>query len=122
MLKPGGHFVFDVCARPQFGQVEEGFVCERNLMYGFWAEGDYFGFKVTHRYPEQYLGLERYRIVEPQRQRDFFNWTQYFSPSQIEAELKQAGFEVTTIFDLSTGGHWIEKAAPFGVLARKPHR
>ena len=119
MLKPGGHFVFDVFSRPQFGQIEEEFVCARRLMNGFWAEGDYFGFKITHRYDEQYLALERYLIVEPNRTRDIYNWKQYFMPQEIAAELTAAGLEPAEIFDLSTGGHWIEKSTPFGVLARK---
>lgn len=119
MLKPGGHFVFDVFSRPQFGQVEEGFWCERRLMDGFWAEGDYFGFKVTHRYNEAWLALERYLIIEPARRREIFNWMQYFAPEEIEAELKAAGLDLAEIFDLSSGGKWIAKSAPFGVLARK---
>jgi 2-polyprenyl-3-methyl-5-hydroxy-6-metoxy-1,4-benzoquinol methylase len=120
MLRPGGSFLFDVFSRPQFGQCAEEFVCERRLMNGFWAGGDYFGFKVTHLYPEQYLSLDRYLIVEPKRRREIFNWMQYFTPDEVEAELKTAGFETAAIFDLASGGKWIETAAPFGILARKP--
>jgi SAM-dependent methyltransferase len=118
MLKPGGHFLFDAFSRPQFGQCAEEFVCERRLMDGFWAEGDYFGFKATHLYPGQHLALDRYLIVEPERQRDIYNWMQYFTPDEIRAELKEAGFEAAEIFDLTTGEHWIERSAPFGVLAK----
>jgi SAM-dependent methyltransferase len=119
MLKPGGHFLFDVFAGPQFGQVEEGFVCERRLMNGFWAPGDYFGFKVTHRYEDMRLALDRYLIVEPERSREVFNWLQYFMPDEIETELAAAGLELAEIFDLSSGRKWIAKSAPFGVLARR---
>lgn len=120
MLRPGGHFLFDVFSRPQFGQVEEGFVCERRLMNGFWAEGDYFGFKVTHRYDDLHLALDRYRIVEPGRTRDIYNWLQYFTPDEIVRELAAAGLQLAEVFDLATGGRWIEKSAPFAVLAKKP--
>jgi SAM-dependent methyltransferase len=119
MLKPGGHFLFDVSSRPEFGQVEESFVCERRLMNGFWAEGDYFGFKITHRYEDEHLALDRYLIVEPKRTREIYNWAQYFMPDEIDAELSAAGFETAEVFDLTTGGKWIAKSAPFGVLARK---
>ncbi len=118
MLKPNGCVVFDVSSRPQFGQRTEEFKCERRLMNGFWAEGDYFGFRVTHLYPDQHLALDRYLIVEPKRTRNIYNWLQYFTPAEIKAELAEAGFKLEKIFDLSTGGHWIERAAPFGVLAR----
>lgn len=119
MLKPGGHLVFDVFSRPQFGQCAEEFKCERRLMNGFWAEGDYFGFQVTFVYPDQFVALDRYLIVEPTRTREIYNWMQYFTPDEIKSELAEAGFEVTQIFDLSSGGRWIERAAPFGVLAKK---
>jgi SAM-dependent methyltransferase len=119
MLRPGDHFLFDVFSGPQFGQVEEAFVCEQRLMNGFWAPGDYFGFKVTHRYDDLRLGLDRYLIVEPERSREIFNWVQYLMPDDVEAELTAAGLELAEIFDLSSGGKWIAKSAPFGVLARK---
>jgi SAM-dependent methyltransferase len=119
MLRPGGYLLFDVFSRPQFGQVEEGFVCERRLMNGFWAEGDYFGFKITHRYEDLALALDRYLIVEEKRTREIYNWMQYLMPDKTDAELRAAGFETAEIFDLVTGGKWIAKSAPFGVLARK---
>jgi SAM-dependent methyltransferase len=117
MLKPGGHFVFDAFSRPQFGRCTEEFRCERRLMNGFWAQGDYFGFKLTHLYPELHLALDRYLIVEPSRRREVFNWMQYFTPGEVTNELAKAGFATTEIFDLGSGGHWIERAEPFGILA-----
>jgi SAM-dependent methyltransferase len=119
MLKPDGHFVFDVFSRLQFGQLSEEFRCERRLMNGFWAEGDYFGFKVTHLYADRYLALDRYLIVEPSRRREIYNWMQYFTPGEISDELAEAGFDTAAIFDLGTGGHWIERAEPFGILAKR---
>jgi SAM-dependent methyltransferase len=119
VLKPGGHFVFDVFSQAQFGQLAEEFLCERRLMNGFWAEGDYFGFKATHLYPELHLALDRYLIVAPERIKDIYNWMQYFAPEEIAAELAAAGFAVAEIFDVDTGKRWLERSAPFGVLAKK---
>ena len=119
MLRPGGHFVLDVFSRQQFGQCAEEFVCERRLMNGFWSEGDYFGFKATHLYPDQHLALDRYLIVEPARSREIFNWMQYFAPGEVSRELDAAGFDTAEIFDLESGGRWIERAEPFGILAKR---
>ncbi len=119
MLKPGGYLLLDVFSRPQFGELEEEFRCERRLMDGFWADGDYFGFKVMHLYPELHLALDRYLIVEPARTRRIYNWMQYFTPDDVTAELTEAGFAAGEIFDVTSGGRWIERAAPFAVLARK---
>jgi hypothetical protein len=44
---------------------------------------------------------------------------QYFTPDEIEAELAGAGFALAEIFDLESGKRWLERAAPFGVLARR---
>jgi SAM-dependent methyltransferase len=119
MLRPGGHFMFDVFSQPQYGQLREEFRCERRLMNGFWADGDYFGFKATHLYPEHHLALDRYLIVEPARIKDIYNWMQYFSPDEIKDELTEAGLAVAEIFDVETGKRWLERSAPFGVLAKK---
>jgi len=119
MLAPGGHLVFDVFSLPQFGLCSEEFRCERRLMNGFWAPGDYFGFKATHLYPELHLALDRYLIVETSRTKDIYNWMQYFMPDEIETELAAAGFDVAEIFDLASGKRWLERSAPFGVLARR---
>lgn len=119
MLRPGGHVLLDVFSPAQFDALEEGFLCERRLMNGFWAPGDYFGFKVTHLYPELRLALDRYWIVAPDQSKELFNWMQYFSPDEIAAELTDAGFAVSELFDLDSGRPWRARAAPFGVLATR---
>lgn len=119
ILKPGGYFIFDVFSRQQFGECTEEVLCERRLMNGFWAEGDYVGFKVTQLYPERHLALDRYLIVEPTRRREVYNWMQYFTPADVTDELSKAGFDTAEIFDLDSGGRWIERAEPFGILAKR---
>lgn len=117
-LAPAGQFVFDVYSRGQFAALAEPLEFGRRLMGGFWAEGDYFGFRKSFRYEAEHIGLDRYLIVSPVRRFEVFNWMQYFDPSGIAAELGAAGFAVDACLDIGTGAPWVATAAPFAVVAR----
>ena len=119
MLKPGGRFVFDVFSTAQFSQRRGAFACERRLMDGFWAPGDYFGFSSTFLYDERHVALDRYLIVEPERTREIFNWLQYFDPEGTSRELAAAGFTVERIVDALTGEPWRGGPREFAVVARR---
>ena len=117
-LVPGGVFVFDVFSRAQFGQFAAGLDFGHRFMNGFWAEGDYFGFKVAHRYEDLAISLERYRICRPDEEYEIFNWIQYFDPGELAAELAAAGFAFDAPLELTTGDAWQPGPTPFAVIAR----
>jgi SAM-dependent methyltransferase len=117
-LAPGGCFVFDVYSPGQFAALGEALEFGHRLMGGFWAEGDYFGFRKSFRYEDERISLDRYLIVAPDRQFEIYNWMQYFDPAGIARELAEAGFEVDDCLDIGTGAPWVESAAPFAVVAR----
>jgi SAM-dependent methyltransferase len=94
MLNPGGHIVLDVAGIGSFLKKEEVTIIQDRLMDGFWAPGEYVGIQRTFLYPEEYLSLDRYLIVEPGETWQIYNWFQHFTPESIEAELKHAGFEI----------------------------
>ena len=48
-LAGGGRFVFDVYSVGQMSRLTEGFEAGHRYMNGFWAEGDYYGFRATHQ-------------------------------------------------------------------------
>lgn len=96
---PGGKFVFDVFSREAFDAVHEGVSFGRNFMNGFWSAGDCFVFKATYRYDIHVVSLDRYTVVEKDRQWDVYKWLKYFSRDEICDELKQAGFQVVEITD-----------------------
>jgi len=84
----------DVLAMPAFEQFEETAQIEHRLMDGFWSASDYVGAKKTFKYVREHVTLERYLIVERDRQWSVYNWLQYFSPSSLTQELTAAGFEI----------------------------
>ena len=103
MLNPGGQIVLDVAGIGSFDQKEEVTVIQDKMMGGFWAAGDYVGIQQTFVYPEEYLSLDRYVIVEPGETWQIYNWMQYFTPESAEAELRSAGFEIRQMVGELTG-------------------
>jgi SAM-dependent methyltransferase len=91
-LKPGGSLLFDVCGLPGFDAYVEETLVEANLMGGFWSGSDYVGLKKGFRYEEEAISLDRYLIVEAQREWEVFNWLEYFAPDKLVGELEAAGF------------------------------
>jgi SAM-dependent methyltransferase len=86
-----GRCVFDVYSLEAFAQKQEAVVLEENLMNGFWSPSRYLGILATHKYEAPAVSLDKYTIVEEQRQRQVLNWIQYFSPESIRAERQQSG-------------------------------
>lgn len=117
-LAPGGVFVFDVFSRGQFAQFSAGLEFGHRFMNGFWADGDYFGFKVSHRFEEQAISLDRYRICRPDEEYEIFNWIQYFDPADLAAELAECGFAFDAPLDIVTGAPWQPGPTPFAAIAR----
>lgn len=117
-LKPTGNFVFDVFSTDMFAELHEEIQFERRLMNGFWAAGDYVGFKTTQLYPDESIGLDRYLIAAPDNTFQVYNWMQYYTPDSITAEVLAAGYSAVEIVDFETGGPWSGGATAFAVIAR----
>lgn len=117
-LKPGGCFFFDVFSISQYDLRQAQTMFAKNLMGGFWANGDYFGFSSTFLYDYLKLVLDRYLIVEPARTFEIFNWLQYFDVESLRSEMAAAGFNSVEIVDALTGKPWVEAAREIAVMAR----
>jgi SAM-dependent methyltransferase len=118
VLAGDGRLVFDVFSTDMLRGLSEEIVVERKMMQGFWAAGDYVGFKARFVYPDVAVVLERYLIVAPARTFEVDNWLQYYTPTSISTELAAAGFSDIDIVDIVTGGHWDGGATAFAVIAR----
>lgn len=119
MLRPNGHFVFDVFAPASFSGKKEAVLIEQNLMNGFWSERDYVGLQNTVLYPEALLSLERYMIIQETESFQIYNWLQHFTPEAITAELAQAGFEVELLAGSLTGDVLRSDSETIGIIAQK---
>jgi len=118
LLEPGGAFVLDAASLAALADLEEISAYAPQLMDGFWSAAPYFGFLNTFTYPEERVSLDRYEIIEADRTRTFCNWTQYFDPESLGAELELGGFAVTEILGDVAGNPYDADAEEFAVIAR----
>ena len=116
-LAPGGRFVFDVSSTAQCDSVDEVSDFEWAPEGGFWSLDPYFLFTNRFKYPEEDAYLDRYAIVEADRQREIFNWIQCFDQDRLTAELSEAGWEVEEFLGNLAGDPLDQKAKEFGVVA-----
>ena len=117
-LAPNGYFLMDVFTEfdlVAFTEREE--VAER-MMNGFWAAGDYIGLLKSFKYDAAKASLERYLIVEPDENREIFNWLQYFSPTTLEIELERNGFQLQKLVGSLAGDPVRDDSRIFGVVAQ----
>jgi SAM-dependent methyltransferase len=120
LLKPGGAFLFDVYSEAYFETWDEMAVYGERMMDGFWSSQPYFGFQNTFKYEAEKVVLERYLIVERERQTEYFNWFQHFSVASLSAEVESAGLFVEDIYGDVTGEPFDASLPEFAMVARTP--
>jgi SAM-dependent methyltransferase len=116
-LDPGGSFVFDVDAESAFAAVREQAAYTQTLKDGFWSDRPHFCFHNTYRYDHERVSLDKYVIVEAERRRTFYNWVRYFSPDELAAELRDAGFADIEIVGDLTGARYDADSQRFAAIA-----
>ena len=117
-LAPGGAFVLDVFPPGHAAAITPGFSLERRMMGGFFSPGDYVGLRARHLYPDADLTLDRYLIVTPDREFEFWNWDQCFAPTALALELAAAGLAAGEPLEITTGTPWTPGPQPFALIAR----
>jgi len=120
LLSEGGRIVLDVYSLSAFADKKEEAFYEKNQLNGFWSTEPYFGFVSSFKYEEEKVSLDKYTIIEKDRQREVYNWLQYFTPQSLEHEAKAAGLEVDTVYADVAGNQYDPGAAEFAVVMTKP--
>ncbi|MBN2177440.1 MAG: methyltransferase domain-containing protein [Demequinaceae bacterium] len=122
-LRPDGAILFDVQAASVFGDREEYVQVEENLQEGFFSPHPYTGTQEVFLYQEDRLVLERYTIEEEDRTRVFFNWNQFLTPGEVEAEMNRAGLRLEEVLgDVAGGAYEPSSAWEYAVVARRDPR
>jgi len=119
MLDKDGHVVFDVYSLAGFAQREEVAQHAHNLLNGFWADEEYYGFLNTFLYNEERVALDKYVIFTKEREWEVYNWLQYFSPDALRKEVELAGFTIVDIYADVAGGAYDADKSEFAVVLRK---
>lgn len=120
LLADRGRVVLDVYSLQAFADKEEGLVCEKNQLDGFWSAQPYFGFVASFKYDKEKVSLDKYTIVERNRKREIYNWLQYFTPDTLEREVNEAGLTIDELYGDVAGRAYAADAAEFAVVLKRP--
>jgi SAM-dependent methyltransferase len=119
LLEDDGHVVLDVYSLAGFAQREEVTTYAHNLLNGFWAAEEYYGFLNTFLYAEERVALDKYALFTQGREWEVYNWLQYFSPEALRKEVELAGFTIADIYADVAGGEYDESKSEFAVVLMK---
>jgi SAM-dependent methyltransferase len=115
-----GRFLFDVNSLAAFETWDEMVAYGPDLMDGFWSAEPYFGFQHTFRYEDAKVVLERFLIVERERETEYFNWFQHFSLDSLTAEVEAAGLLVEDVYGDVAGEPFEPSLPEFAMVVRAP--
>ena len=119
MLAEGGKLVLDLYGPGSFDAVDDHIEIEEQLMFGFFAEGDYVGIHRTDVYQDDWVSLDRFAIFEANETWQIFNWAQYYTPETAAAELNEAGFMVNAMTGGLDGEPLSDDSNTIGVIAER---
>lgn len=120
LLAERGRIVLDVYSLSAFAAKKEESFYEKNQLNGFWSAQPYFAFVSSFKYEEDKVSLDKYTIIERDRQREVYNWLQYFTPESLEKEAYAAGLKVEAVYADVAGSAYDPSAAEFAVVMKKP--
>ena len=120
ILSDQARIVLDVYSLKAFDEKQEGLVCEKNQLNGFWSADPYYGFVASFKYDDEKVSLDKYTIVEKNRQREIYNWLQYFTPESLEREAHAVGLQVDELYGDVAGNRYDAAAAEFAVVMKRP--
>lgn len=98
LLAPGGAVLMDVFTLKFFDTTEEKITYAYSAKDGFWAPGPYYAFLNTFKYQAEKVILDKWTVLEPDRERLVYNWLQCYSPGTLERELSASGFQIQEHF------------------------
>jgi len=122
LLAPGGSVLLDVYSLNAFKQREETATYEVNQLNSFWSPDKYYGFVNTFKYEQEKVVLDKYTIIETVRTRTIYNWLQYFSPEQLEKELKENGFGAQNVYSNVAGDIFDPNSNEFALVVKKKNK
>jgi SAM-dependent methyltransferase len=120
LLSEGGRIVLDVYSLSALADKKEVSFYEKNQLNGFWSAEPYYAFVSSFKYEEEKVSLDKYTIIERGRQREVYNWLQYFTPQSLENEARAAGLEIEATYADVAGNQYDSNATEFAVVMTKP--
>lgn len=118
-LSNSGSIVLDVYSLKSYEQRQETSFFEHRQINSFWSENDYYGFVNTFKYDKEKVVLDKYTIVEADRNWEVFNWLQYYGLDSLKAEFAENGFRIEECYSDISGTLFNSDSAEFAIVAKK---
>jgi len=118
-LAPNGAVLLDVYSLSAFEKREEFSGAMPDYLDGFWSPDPCDGSLNTFLYRAEKVALDRYTIVEANRQRTVYNWLQYFSLDDLTREFEAAGLAIDSVFANVAGDPYDAASDEFAVVAKR---
>ena len=119
ILKDTGKILLDVHSLNVFNQKQPASFYELNQFDGFWSAQKYYAFVNSFKYDDEKVLLDKYTIIEKNRQRTVYNWLQCFTPDTIKLEFAQNGFAIDSVYSDVAGTSYTTDSTDFAVIASK---
>ncbi len=119
LLKPNGSILLDVYTLEAYKKREEQSLYEINLLNGFWSAKKYFGFLNIFKYEEQKVVLDKYTIVEEDKNRVVYNWLQYFSAESLRREFERNNLIIESLYSDVAGSKYDSNSDEIAIVAKK---
>ncbi len=119
LLKPNGSILLDVYTLEAYKKREELLVYDVNSLNGFWSSKKYYGFLNIFKYEKEKVVLDKYTIVEEDRNRVVYNWLQYFSSESLKEELEKSNFIVQNLYSDVSGSLYDSHSEEMAVVLKK---
>lgn len=117
-LKPNSCFLLDVFSLQKLKKFKEFNVWNSYPQGGFWSNHSHFTIQQNKQF-ENEISLEHTLIIEKEKVRNIYLWSQYFTKELIMQELNEAGFEIIEVYSDITGKPYSNESETIAVLARK---
>ncbi len=119
LLKPNSSVLLDVYSMGSYNKREEQAVYEVNLFNGFWSPEKYHGFQNTYKYDDEKVVLDKFSIIEKDKNFEVYNWLQYFSRESLTDELEKNNFKIESIYSDIAGSEYDPLSDEMAVILKK---
>ena len=119
LLSKRGRIVLDVYSLVGFDNKSEEIYYKKNQLNGFWSAGSYYTFVSSFKYQKEKVSLDKYTIIEKERQRDVYNWLQYFTPETLRRELLAASLDIDEVYGDVAGKPYDSASEEFAVVIKR---
>jgi len=119
LLKPNGSVLLDVYSLEAYNKREEQTVYEVNLLNGFWSPKKYHGFQNTFKYDDEKVILDKYTIIEENKNYEVYNWFQYFSKESLTKEIDKNNFKIENFYSDIAGSKYDPDSSEMAVVLKK---